>query len=69
MNFIKVVSVVVLVGSTAVLVRCHDEKPQYLTRDPACAGIDEITDPQVKAELEKKCPNAGIFKPSKKIDW
>lgn len=46
---------------------CRDESA---IASPACAELSKTTDPQLKAELAKKCPRGGpVFRPSSGKTW
>lgn len=46
---------------------CGDESE---IASPACAELSKTTDPQLKAELAKKCPRGGpVFRPSSGKEW
>lgn len=56
----------IILALAAVLVSCSKESD---VASPACVDLAKTTDPATSAELQKRCPRAGKFKPSQPKNW
>ncbi|MBL0351431.1 MAG: entry exclusion lipoprotein TrbK [Candidatus Dechloromonas phosphoritropha] len=74
MNAKQPSSVALAILIAAMAVGCSDkpnpppETPSPVA-SPTCADLDKVQDPAQRAELLKKCPRQGQFKPSEKKAW
>lgn len=67
MNANKLIASTLLAGILLANLGCNKAP---LASSPACGDLQTISDPQKKAELERKCPRSGPgFVPSEPKKW